>query len=304
MPPLTTLLSGLMRPLFAALAASVVTLPAVAAVNDVMPTDYVALPGGATNISLYALQQRQSGPWRDGRRTSNGELDITLLALRVSHPFSVGENGRYALAPVLVLPWADGESSGTLPAVFGRNASGQADVRLGLSFWHHIDRANREYSALSVFASLPTGDYNPAQILNPGENRTKLVLSGGWLRQLGKRWVTDIVPEVAFYGDNRAYLGNKVLSQDVSYALTGWLRYRITPALHWMGGAQINRGGASYTDGVLSTGAPNNTRVSTGLLLFTAEREQWIVRYARDAATDNGFRLDDEITLRYTVSFK
>lgn len=81
--PLTTLRSGRMRPLFAALAAGVVTLPAVAAVNDVMPTDYVALPGGATNLSLYALQQRQSGPWRDGRQAKSwgGRSSIVRAAI-------------------------------------------------------------------------------------------------------------------------------------------------------------------------------------------------------------------------------
>lgn len=288
----------------AGLAACLAALPAAAAVNDVLPTDYVALPGGITNLSVYALHQRLAGPWRNGQPASNGELDVNLFALRLSRPFPVGEHGQYALAPVLVLPWADGESSGALPAVFGKRASGQGDLRVGLSFWHHIDRANREYSAVSAFVSLPTGDYNSSQILNAGENRTRLVLSGGWLRQLGKHWVTDIVPEVAFYGDNRAYLGNRVLSQNVSYALTGWLRYRITPTLQWMGGAQVNRGGASYTNGTLSTGAPNNTRLSTGLLLFTAEQQQWILRYSRDVATDNGFRLENEFTLRYSVSFR
>lgn len=288
-----------------ALSAGAASLPAAAAVNDVLPTDYVALPDGSNNLSLYGLKQRMTGPWRDGRLSSRGELDVNLFAVRLSRTFALGEQGQYALAPVLVLPWADGESSSNLPAFFGLRASGQGDVRLGLTFWPHVDRVQREYSAVSAFISLPTGDYNPLQILNPGENRTRLVLSGGWLRQLGKHWVTDIVSEVAFYGDNQAYLGDKVLHQDVSYALTGWLRYRITPSLHWMGGAQLNRGGASRTtDATVSNGAPNNTRLSTGLMLFTADQQQWILRYSRDATVDNGFRLADEFTLRYSVSFK
>lgn len=287
-----------------ALIASATALPATAAVNDVLPTDYVALQEGTTNLSLYAFNQRLSGPWRDGNLSLRGELDVNLVALRLSRTFSVGEQGKYALAPVIVLPWADGEARG-LPALpFGRQASGQGDLRVGLSFWHHIDRVNREYSTLTVFAMLPTGDYNPSQLLNAGENRTKLVLSAGWLRQLGARWVLDIGPELAFYGDNRAYLGNRVLSQDPSFALTGWLRYRITPALQWMNGAQLNRGGASYANGTLATGAPNNTRLSTGLLLHTSSQQQWILRYSRDVSADNGFRLENELMLRYSVSFR
>lgn len=287
----------------ASLAACALALPAAAAVNDILPTDYAALQEGTTNLSLYALNQRLSGPWRDGRLSTNGQLDLRLLALRLSRSFSVGENGQYALAPVLVLPWADGEASG-LPPVFGKQASGQGDLRVGLTFWHHVDRVNREYGTVSVFVGLPTGDYDPTRVLNVGENRTRVVLSAGWLTQLGPRWVADVATEVAAYGDNRAYLGSRVLSQDVSYAATGWLRYRVTPALHWMGGAQVNRGGASYVNGTLSTGAPDNTRLSTGLLLFTADQQQWILRYSRDATVRNGFRMEDEVTLRYSVSFR
>lgn len=287
----------------AGLIACALSLPAAAAVNDVFPTDYAALQDGMTSLSLYAFSQRLSGPWRDGSPSPSGQLDVRLLALRLSRSFSVGESGQYSLAPVVVLPWADGEASG-LPLAFGKQASGQGDLRVGLTFWHHVDRVNREFSTVGVFVGLPTGDYDPNRLLNAGENRTRLVLSAGWLRHLGPRWVADIATEVAATGDNRAYLGSRVLSQDVSYAATGWLRYRITPSLHWMGGAQINRGGASYVDGTLSTGAPDNTRLSTGLLLFGADQQQWILRYSRDAAVRNGFRMENEVTLRYSVSFR
>lgn len=287
----------------AGLTACALALPAAAAVNDVLPTDFAALADGTNNLSLYAFNQRLSGPWRDGSLASAGQLDVRLLALRLSRNFSVGENGQYSLSPVLVLPWADAEASG-LPVAFGKQSRGQGDVRLGLTFWHHVDRVNREFRTVGVFVGLPTGDYDPTRLLNAGENRTRVVLSAGWLTQLGPRWVADVATEVAAYGDNRAYLGSRVLSQDVSYAATGWLRYRITPALHWMSGAQINRGGASYVNGAPSTGAPDNTRLSTGLLLFTADQQQWILRYSRDTTVRNGFRMEDELTLRYSVSFR
>ncbi len=293
------------RTLAAALSTALLALLPLAAhsaANDVFPTDYIALPDRSTNLTFYLQQQSLSGPWRDGRQLAAGGLDVRLAAVRVSRHYSVGENGRQTIAPVLVLPWASGEASG-LPVGFGRQASGAGDVRVGLSYWFHVDREHGEYSGLTLLATLPTGDYDPARALNVGENRHRLVLSAGLMRQLNKRWVLDLSPEVAFHGDNRAYLGNQVLSQQASYALTGWLRYRIAPALQWMGGAQINRGGATRADGVPATGAPDNTRLATGLLMFAPGRQQWILRYARDVETRNGFRLGDELTLRYLVSF-
>jgi hypothetical protein len=76
----------------------------------------------------------------------------------------------------------------------------------------------------TVIVSLPTGSYTPSQAVNIGENRMKTVVSLGWMQPLSSRWVLDLVPEVAFFGDNKEYLGNSRLSQDTAYAMSGTLR--------------------------------------------------------------------------------
>jgi hypothetical protein len=160
----------------------------------------------------------------------------------------------------------------------------------------------------TLIVSLPTGSYTPTQAVNIGENRMKTVLSLGWMQPLGSRWVLDLVPEVAFFGDNKAYvglnrLGTSRLSQDIAYAMSGTLRYKATQAIHWYGTAQINRGGATQLNGAELTGAPDNTRLALGALVFSSDKSQIQLRYAKDVQIENGFRNAGEILLRWSTVF-
>ena len=278
--------------------------PAGAAQNDFQfPTDFVALPDGAVNVATYAVRQTLSGSWRGGVEYPSGEVTTDMLALRATRHFSVGEGGKYTIAPIMVMSMADAETNVPALAASGRQASGFGDLRLGSSFWFHVDRANREFGMATLLFTLPTGDYKQGQALNVSENRWKAVLSLGWMQQLGRGWVLELAPEVAFYGDNDRYMATRRLSQDVAYAMTGTLRYRFTPEVHGYVTAQINRGGATQVNGRPAMDGPENTRLAAGVLLFAGGGHQLQLRYARDANIQNGFRNDGELVLRWSRVF-
>lgn len=281
-------------------------LSCLAAQNDFFPTDYVALPDGHSNIAVYAVNQSLAGPWKNGTNLKLGEATANLFAVRATRHFSVGDQGQYTVAPLAVLTALNGSGTGSL-ATAGQPITGFGDLRLGAAFWFHVDRANREYALASLLVSLPTGDYNASQPLNAGENRVKTVLSLGWMKPLGERWVVDLAPEIAFFGDNRQYryLGSTVrLSQDIAYALTSNLRYKFTPEWHGYVSAQMNNGGATQINGTSFFGAPDNTRLALGTLLFTGENSQIQLRYAQDVQVSNGYRNDREIALRWSIMIK
>lgn len=193
----------------------------------------------------------------------------------------------------MALSQADVNANATLgSSIFGPGASGMGDLRLGNAFWFHIDRPNRAYGLIGLFAILPTGDYDSSRILNVGENRRRYVLSAGWMQPIGGKWLMEVSPEIAVYGDNDQYLGNRIRSQDTSYALTTYLRYRQSDAWQFYGGGQINRGGASQVTGANPTGGPDNTRLYLGTIFFTSPKKQWQLRYSKDVKIDNGFRSD------------
>ena len=293
------------RSMIATALLAIVPLSSEAAQNDIYPTDYVALEDGQSSITGYAIRQSLGGPWKDGANQKAGDVTANQYALRASRHFSVGDQGQYTVGPIVVLSGVDASASGTLAATTPP-VLGFSDLRLGGAFWFHVDRENREYALAALMLTLPTGDYHASQQLNAGENRTKTVLSLGWMKPLGEKWVFDVAPEVAFFGDNPTYrLPNGAivrLSQDIAYALTTNLRYKFTRELHGYVSAQINGGGATqWNDTHALLGAPNNTRLGLGTLLFTGENTQLQLRYAQDVQTSNGFRNNGEIALRWAV---
>jgi hypothetical protein len=231
------------------------------------------------------------------------EISANQLGLRVSRTIAVGENQQYAWAPVAVLSYTDLNTNTALAAIRASDISGMGDLRVGNAFWFHIDRPNRTYGLISLFASFPTGDYNTSRTLNVAENRMRYIVSAGWMQPIGGKWLIDISPEIAVYGEDDRYMGTYVRTQDTSYALTTYLRYRQSDVWQFYGGAQINRGGAVQVGGTELTGAPNNTRMYLGSMLFTSPKQQWQLRYSRDVQIDNGMRSEGEISLRYLVSF-
>ena len=279
-----------------------ICLPNHAAVNDVFPTDYIALKDGTLNSTFYLSHRELKGPYSKGDKLFNGAVDSDLAAIRLSYHMNIGQH--YTFAPVAVMSWVNSQSSlGVASKVFGDETKGLTDLRLGGSFWFHRDYDKRQYAAVSLIAAIPTGHYDEHQILNAGENRWKWILGGGIIFPIGERLVIDLSPEVAWYGDNNDYLVQNKLEQEVSYALTGYLRYKFTPDFQLVTGAQVNRGGANAINGIDQHNAPENTRLSVGILYVTSNKDQWQLRYSNDLNAQYGFRTTNEVTLRLTSQF-
>ena len=283
------------------LALSCLTQPLVAAVNDVMPGDYFPLSPGTTSVALYAFDRHLTGPYADGRQQFAGSIDSRTLALRLVNSFTIGDT---TASTVLVLPWTTSEvSPAPLATRLGAEAQGFGDLRLGLTLWPLNDRANANYLGITAMVIAPTGAYNDARFINAGENRWRFVLGGGWQKDITPQLLIELSPEIAYYGDNDDYLGGRRLAQRTTYALTGYLRYRLNTAWHLHVGGQANRGGETQIAGVDQNNPANNDRLMAGVTWFLPERQQLILRAAHDVAIDNGFRSSREIALRYQKSF-
>ena len=272
-----------------------------AAVNDVLPGDYFPLQPGQTSLTAYAFDRELQGPYAGGRKTFDGRIDSTVLALRAARFFQIGHT---TLAGVAVLPWSDSQTApAPLANALGAKAKGLSDLRLGLTAWLINDKTTAHYLGLSGMLIAPTGEYNARQVLNAGENRWRYVLSAGWQKDITPRFLVELSPEIAFYGDNDSYAGNRKLEQRTSQALTGYLRWRVSPAWHVHVGGQLNRGGETRINGVDQHNPANNERVMAGMSWFLPGQQQVILRVARDTAINNGFNTGREILLRYQKGF-
>ncbi|QIK37387.1 transporter [Caldichromatium japonicum] len=204
----------------------------------------------------------------------------------------------YAIDRAQSRPYRDGE----------RLAAGRLDtqalaLRLALTGWLINDKASANYLGLSAMLIAPTGDYDPLHRLNSGENRWRFVFLGGWQKDLNPRLLLELVPEIAWYGDNPDHAGGLGLRQEPSLALTGYLRWRITSAWHLHLGGQINRGGATRIGGVEQGDASDNTRALAGITCFLPEQQQLLLRLGWNLEIEDGLRTQRELILRYQENF-
>lgn len=271
-----------------------------AAVNDVFPGDYTALPEGATVITAYLYDREYDSLYSRGRRTTEGNLQSDIAAMRFVRYYRLGD---YTVAPVAVLPYAMSHVQGNLRNALGEGSNGFIDARLGGTIWLVNQPQTRDYLGLTLITFMPTGTYLSTRAVNAGENRWKTTLGLGGIHGFGERWTLDVAPELAWYGANESYLGNRRLEQQPSYALTGYLRYRALPNTEIFVGGQINGGGETEVNGVAQKNVLHSRRASLGLTYSPTRTTQLIARYAHETSTDNGLHLSDEVALRWAKGF-
>ena len=275
---------------------------ASAAVNDVLPADFFPLATGTTTFAIYAYDREFSGPYSRGRKQLDGELSSQIVALRAGHFVDI-EGMPVSL--VTVLPWSQNTvNPAPLARALGDEARGLGDLRFGATGWLFANRESGEYLGITGLVFVPTGNYDSKQVLNAGENRYKLTLNGGWIKPLGNGFIFELLPEVAWFGDNSDYAGGRTLAQKTAYAVSSYLRYRASQNWQFHLGGQVNRGGETRINAVDQNNAPDNSRLMLGTTFLTDDKShQWIFRVGRDVEAKSGFKTDSEIMLRYLKMF-
>lgn len=285
-----------------ALSMMLLTGASQAAVNDALPADYFPPEVGTSTFAVYAVNRQTVGPYKNGLKLIDGTVNTQISVVRVAHIVSLAG---HPVALMGVLPWSQ-NSLGPAPLekALGHEASGLADVRIGATGWLINNRDSGKYLGITGLVFFPTGAYTANQVLNVGENRHKFTFNVGWIQPLSSSFVLEVLPEIAWFGDNSNYLGGQTLSQSPAYALTSYLRFRANPSWQFHLGAQVNRGGETRINGIDQNNPPDNNRIMAGTTYLTDDKKsQWILRIAKDTNIKNGFATESEIMLRYLKPF-
>lgn len=275
---------------------------APAALNDVFPGDFHALPEGRSTLTSYLYDREQSGTWLKGRRLGDLQVDSAIYALRYTRYFMLG---KWKVAPVLVASAAGLELSGaSVPGFVDRRRSGMGDPRIGATVWLIDDPANNHFLAINLMTVWPEGRYDGKEIANSGENRRRQALMLGWTKELGKGVIVDLVPEIAWYDRNlEGFPGKSSVSQERTLSLTTYLRYRITPQWQAFAGAVFNEGGATRVNRNDNDNPVHGRRAMFGAAYRVDNRNLINARLARDVALSSGLKTEHELTLRWVHMF-
>jgi Putative MetA-pathway of phenol degradation len=274
---------------------------AVAVVNDIFPTDYIALPSGTKVVTLYHYSKEMTGPYLHKSKQTNDHVSVELDFIRAS---VFMEAFGYRSALTVAGGYVNEEGKGSVLSALGET-DGIADTRVNYTIWP-ISVSGGEQVALTTTVSMPTGNYNADRQLNIGENKYKYILTAGWVKPVANGVAVDSILEYAKYGVNNDYYGSakhQKLEQTDSISLTSYLRYRSVKQVETYFGYQINRGGATTLNDIKQHNAPNSQKQMVGVAWTFISKNTFSIRYGRENVIENGFRINNELAARLLMVF-
>ena len=123
---------------------------------------------------------------------------------------------------------------------------------------------------VSLFVTVPTGQYDPSRLINIGTNRWSFKPELGVSKALGA-WTLEAAAGVTFYTDNDAFAGNGVRRQDPLYSVQWHAIYNFNPKLWAALDGTYYTGGRTTVNGVLGDDLQSNSRWG-GTLAYSIDR--------------------------------
>jgi hypothetical protein len=268
----------------------------VCAAQELVPRAYLVTPKGSNAVTL-------SWSWNSGDVTFDPAVPITDSSGRFqtqvfSYYHSYGLFGRSSNI-VVSLPYAVANFSG----IAGGNyteiyRSGMVDARVRFSINLSGGRAMRLDEFLkwrekrligaSVTAVIPTGQNDPARLINPGTNRWAVKPEIGITRRWG-RWVAEAYGGVWLFGANRHFFpGDTVRTQRPMPALESHLGYYVRPRLWASLDANFWGGGGSTINGIGKPDSQRASRLGMTMSVPVRRRQSLKVSYSRGAYVSIG----------------
>jgi Putative MetA-pathway of phenol degradation len=279
--------------------ALVLLLPGAAAPQELEPRAYAPNPTGANFVVVAytrtdgAVLFDPSLPFTD----VNAGLNSTLLF----YGRTFGLHGRSANAGVAV-PYAWGDIEGEVSEESRRiRRSGLGDARLKVSLnlvgapalppREFAKRRPRTSLGLSLAVVAPTGQYDPAKLINLGANRWAFKPELGLSVPAG-RWVLELYGGAWLFTPNDDFFGSSRREQRPLGTGQAHLSYTFRPRLWIAGNATLYAGGRTTVDGLIRNDYQNNSRFGLTLALPVGRRHSIKLAWATGFATRVGGDFD------------
>jgi len=291
-----------------ALAAAVTAFAALTALSppahalDVEAGDYTALPAGTNLALVYYQHGTRNQLYSQGNRVPiNAGLDSDIGLLRMVRFIDVGG---FIVDPQFLLPF--GKLKGKNDTAGLGSESGVGDLIAGATVWLTRPGAKTHFG-ITPFIYLPTGDYDRNRPLNLGENRTKFLLSAGYITELAPGLNLDVVGDFTIFGKNDdandGFGGATTLKQKPLYEVQTHLRYNLSPTLDLRGALFYTFGGETKLGNVDQDNRTATLKFNIGSGVFVTPTTQLLATYGRDIKAREGFKINNQINLRVLQIF-
>ena len=278
------------------LAAGALSLAAArASAQDLEPRAYSPNPVGANfaivsgSNSSGAVVLDPSLPLRD--------VDASINSVTLSYNRTLGFLGRSA-SVALGMPYSWGPIKGEVAEEFRsirRSGLGDFRLRLAVNLLGGPALTRPEFAkrrpttalGMSLVVTAPTGQYDPAKLINIGTNRWAFKPELGLSCPAGK-WAFEAYAGVWLFTANQDFLGGSLREQDPIIALQAHVAYTFKPRLWVAGDATFYTGGRTSVDGVANADLQRNSRVGLTLAVPIGRHDSVKASWAAGATTRTG----------------
>ena len=214
---------------------------------------------------------------------------------------TLGLAGRQANLAVL-FPYIWGTASGKLFEIEQKvTRSGGGDMRLRFSVilkggpaLHPKEFAARKVQTMigaSVIVVMPTGQYDPRRLVNPGTNRWAFKPEVGISKPLG-RWTLEMFCGAWLFTENKDFFGGSRREQRPMPSIQGDVIYTLRRRMWVSANATFYTGGRTIVNGIINDDRQKNSRVGATFAFPLNQKQSVKVAWAKGVTTRIGGNLN------------
>jgi hypothetical protein len=270
-----------------------------AAAQEMEPRAYSPAPIGTQFVLLsYGYQ---SGDVLLDSSLPLKDVSTSLNAASIGYGRTFNLLGRQANAAVL-FPYLWGTARGTVfedQVNVRRSGGGDIRVRFSTVFKGGEARNAKEFAqqkrstiiGASISMVVPTGQYDPARLVNPGSNRWAFKPEIGVSKPRG-RWTLEVMGGAWLFTSNKSFLGNSRRAQNPMVSFQGAVIYTLRPRMWVSGNATFYTGGSTVLNDTANEDRQRNARVGATFSYPLNQQQSVKVVWARGVTTRIGGNLN------------
>jgi len=271
----------------------------IATAQEMEPRAYSPSPIGTQFVVVgYAYQ---SGDVLLDASLPLEDVSIKLNAGSFGYGRSFNLAGRQANVAVL-FPYLWGTAQGTVfedQIKVRRSGGGDLRVRFSTLLKGGPALGLKEFAArkpgtvvgVSVSIIVPSGQYDPARLVNPGSNRWAVKPEIGISKPVG-RWTLEAMGGAWLFTANDSFLGSSRREQKALASFSGDVVYTIRRRMWVSGNATFYVGGSTVLNGAANNDRQKNARVGATFSYPLNQRQSLKVAWARGVTTRIGGHLN------------
>ena len=274
-------------------------IPSGASGQEMEPRAYSPAPVGSQFVVLtYGYQ---SGDVLLDTSLPLKDVSVKLNATSFGYGRTLNLAGRQTNVAVLV-PYIWGTAKGTVfEDQVAVRRSGGGDIRLrfstllkggkAMSLKEFAERKPETLIGASVVVVVPTGQYDPQRLVNPGSNRWAFKPEVGISKPVN-RWTFEMMGGAWLFTANDSFLGNSRRAQKPMASFQGAVIYTLRPRMWLSGNATFYAGGSTVLNGIANEDRQRNSRVGATFSLPLTRQQSIKMAWAKGVSTRIGGNLN------------